>query len=160
MDVFSRTILPAAAEAGIAIPTVSRHMPILRRCVDPDDPTILVTRCLRPEATMTGDFLLLLTRRRLVVTRQSPVLRRLRLHLNTDLRHLSGVTWNLDLRQPSVEIAATAVDGIRERFHIRLSDPARVLQIDGLFHHVFRESVGQRQPTGRLDPAAHQHVPA
>ena len=45
MDVFSRTFLPAAAEAGVAIPTVSRHMPIFRRCVEPDDATVLVTRC-------------------------------------------------------------------------------------------------------------------
>ena len=45
MDVFSRTFLPAAAEAGVAIPTVSRHMPIFRRCVEPDDSTVLVTRC-------------------------------------------------------------------------------------------------------------------
>ena len=37
MDVFSRTFLPAAAEAGVAIPTVSRHMPIFRRCVEADD---------------------------------------------------------------------------------------------------------------------------
>ena len=48
MDVFSRTFLPAAAEAGVAIPTVSRHMPIFRRCVESDDATVLVTRCLRP----------------------------------------------------------------------------------------------------------------
>ena len=45
MNVFSRTFLPAAAEAGVPIATVSRHMPIFRRCVDPDDTTVLVTRC-------------------------------------------------------------------------------------------------------------------
>src|SRR3954451_8294853 len=94
MDVFSRTFLPAAAEAGIAIPTVSRHMPIFRRCVEPDDPTILVTRCASADHPLAGDFVLLLTYRRLVVTRETRVLHRLGLHLNTNLRHLSNVSWN------------------------------------------------------------------
>src|SRR5687767_9234387 len=120
MDVFSRTFLPAAAEAGVAIPTVSRHMPVLRRCVEPDDATILVTRCVRPDRPLRGEFLMLLTYRRLVVTQETRVLHRLRLHLNAELRHLSNVTWNLDLRQSAVDVAATAVDGVRERFSMRL----------------------------------------
>ena len=78
MDVFSRTFLPAAAEAGIAIPSVSRHMPILRRCVDPDDATVLVTRCTSPDRPLGGDYLLLLTYRRLVVIQETRVLHRLR----------------------------------------------------------------------------------
>src|SRR4051794_39415850 len=90
MDVFYRTFLPAAAEAGVPLPAVSRHLPIVRRCVDADDTTVLVNRC-------AGDVLLVLTRRRLVVTRESRFLRRLRLHLNADLRHLSNVTWTPDL---------------------------------------------------------------
>jgi hypothetical protein len=139
MDVFSRTFLPAAAEAGVAIPTVSRHMPILRRCVDPDDATVLVTRCTRPEAPMAGEFLLLLTYRRLVVTRETRVLHRLRLHLNANLRHLSNVTWNPDPRESCVEVAATAVDGVRERFRMRLGRPEQVWHFDALFKHVFTE---------------------
>ena len=97
MDVFSRTFLPAAAEAGVAIATVSRHMPILRRCVEPDDSTVLVTRCSNPDRPMSGEFLLLLTYRRLVITHETRVLHRLRLHLNANLRHLSDVSlrnWN------------------------------------------------------------------
>src|SRR3712207_6486930 len=123
MDVFSRTFLPAAAEAGVAIPTVSRHMPIFRRCVSPDDTTALVARCLRPDQPMRGEFLLLLTSRRLVVTQETRVLRRLRLHLNTELRHLHNVSWNPDPRMSAVELAATAVDGVRERFWIRTGHP-------------------------------------
>src|SRR5690348_16709606 len=80
MDVFSRTFLPAAAEAGVAIPAVSRHIPIFRRCVDPDDTTVLVSRCYRPDAPMAGEFIMLLTRRRLVVTQETKVFHRLRLH--------------------------------------------------------------------------------
>ena len=157
MDVFSRTFLPAAAEAGIAIPTVSRHMPILRRCVEPDDSTVLVTRCVRTGQPMTGDHLLLLTYRRLVVTQQTRVLHRLRLHLNTELRHLSNVTWNPDIRQSSVELAATAVDGVRERFWMRLADPDQVWRVDALLKHVFHERaaqrIEQRRPAGQRRPA-------
>ena len=139
MDVFSRTFLPAAAEAGVAIPTVSRHMPIFRRCVEPDDPAILVTRCTRPDAPMTGDFLMVLTYRRLVVTRESRVLHRLQLHLNANLRHLSNVTWSPDVRDTAVEMCATAVDGVRERFKMRLGDAEQVWHFDALLKHVFSE---------------------
>jgi hypothetical protein len=139
MDVFSRTFLPAAAEAGVAIPTVSRHMPIFRRCVEPDDPAILVTRCTRPDAPMTGDFLMVLTYRRLVVTRETRVLHRLQLHLNANLRHLSNVTWSPDVRDTSVEMCATAVDGVRERFKMRLGDAEQVWHFDALLKHVFSE---------------------
>ena len=144
MDVFSRTFLPAAAEAGVAIPTVSRHMPVLRRCVEPDDATILVTRCVRPDRPMRGEFLMLLTYRRLVVTQETRLLHRLRLHLNAELRHLSNVTWNPDLRQSAVEVAATAVDGVRERFSLRLADPHQVWHVDELLKHVFRDRPAQR----------------
>ena len=147
MDVFSRTFLPAAAEAGIAIPSVSRHMPILRRCVDPDDATVLVTRCTSPDRPLAGDYLLLLTYRRLVVIQETRVLHRLRLHLNANLRHLSDVTWNPDLRASVVDVAATAVDGVRERFRMRLTEPDQVWHIDALLKHVFRERrAGARIP--------------
>jgi hypothetical protein len=139
MDVFSRTFLPAAAEAGVAIPTVSRHMPVFRRCVEPDDAPILVTRCARPDVPMSGEFLMLLTYRRLVVTRETRVLHRLHLHLNANLRHLSNVTWSPDLRLSTVDIAATAVDGVRERFRMRFGDPDQVWHVDGLLKQVFTE---------------------
>jgi hypothetical protein len=150
MDVFSRTFLPAAAEAGVAIATVSRHMPILRRCVEPDDATVLVTRCVNPDRPLAGDFLLLLTYRRLVVTQETRVLHRLRLHLNANLRHLSNVTWSPDLRSAAVEVAATAVDGVRERFRMRLGAPEQVWRFDAMLGQVFRE----RGPGGSLPVAA------
>jgi hypothetical protein len=139
MDVFSRTFLPAAAEAGVAIPTVSRHMPIIRRCIESDDTTVLVARCVRPEAPLAGEFLLLLTRRRLVVTQETKVLHRLRLHLNANLRHLTNVTWNADLTRSTLEIAATAVDGVRERFRMRLNGTDAVWQFDGLLRELFHQ---------------------
>jgi hypothetical protein len=139
MDVFSRTFLPAAAEAGVAIPTVSRHMPIFRRCVEPDDATVLVTRCISQDRPLAGEFLLLLTYRRVVVIQETRVLHRLRLHLNANLRHLSDVTWHPDLRTSVVDVAATAVDGIRERFRMRLAEPEQVWHVDALLKHAFRE---------------------
>lgn len=137
MDVFSRTFLPAAAEAGVTLPTVSRHMPIFRRCVEPDETTVLVGRCQRPEAPLSGEFMLVLTHRRLVVTQETKVLHRLRLHLNANLRHLSNVSWSPTASRSSVEIAATAVDGVRERFRVRLTSPEAVWQMDGRLREVF-----------------------
>ena len=151
MDVFSRTFLPAAAESGVAIPTVSRHLPIFRRCVEPDDATVLVTRCANTDRPLAGDFLLLLTYRRLVITQETRVLHRLRLHLNADLRHLSDVSWNPDLRTAAVDVAATAVDGVRERFRMRLPEPEQVWHFDALLKHVFRE---RRTPALRTALAA------
>jgi hypothetical protein len=147
MDVFSRTFLPAAAEAGLAIPTVSRHMPIFRRCVEPDDATVLVNRCVRPDEPMAGDFMLLLTSRRLVVTQESKVFHRLRLHLNANLRHLTNVSWSPDLGRPAIELVATAVDGVRERFRMRLGEPEAVWHIDTLLHHIFRNPHVAEVPT-------------
>jgi hypothetical protein len=138
MDVFSRTFLPATTEAGIPMPTVSRHMPIFRRCVEPDDATVLVTRAQRPDRPLGSDFLLLLTYRRLVVTQETRVLKRLRLHLNTELRHLANITWHPDPRLAAIELAATAVDGIRERFWITARHPKQVWHLDALFSHIFR----------------------
>ena len=139
MDVFSATFLPAAAKAGVPIATVSRHLPVVRRCVEADDSAVLVTRCLRPGQPMAGEFLMVLTYRRLVITHETRVLRRLRLHLNANLRHLSDVSWNPDHRQSAVEMAATAVDGVRERFRMRLGEPERVWHFDELLNHVFRD---------------------
>ncbi|SNY58328.1 hypothetical protein [Paractinoplanes atraurantiacus] len=138
MDVFSRTFLPAAAEAGVAIPTVSRHMPIFRRCIEPDEKTVLVSRCLRPDAPMAGEFMLVLTYRRLVVTQETKVLHRLKLHLNTNLRHLSNVSWQPEPQRSTVDVTATAVDGVRERFRMRLSSPKAVIHFDKLLQNVFR----------------------
>ncbi|MGC4806614.1 hypothetical protein [Micromonospora sp. DT233] len=140
MDVFSRTFLPAAADTGLAAQTATRHMPIFRRCVGAGDATILVTRCSRPQHP-ADEYLLLLTHRRLVVTRQTRVLHRLRLHLNAGLRELSDVSWHADSRLPAMELAATAIDGVRERFLIRLAHPRQVWQLEALLHHCFRTRV-------------------
>jgi hypothetical protein len=48
------------------------------------------------------------------------------------------VTWSPDLTRPAVEMAATAVDGVRERFRLRLGEPEAVWHFDSLLQHVFR----------------------
>lgn len=140
MDAFSRTFLPAAADAGLPASAVARHLPIFQRCADPDDAAVLVTRCERPEPFLRAEFVMVLTPRRLVITRESRFLRRLSLHLNTNVRHLSNVTWGPDARLTSFEVAATAIDGVRERFRVPVADPERVWHFDELFKHVFRSA--------------------
>jgi hypothetical protein len=152
MDVFSYTFLSAAAQTGLAVPTVGRHMPVFRHCVEPDDPAVLVARCVRPHRPLQGEFVLLLTSRRLVVTHESRMLRRLRLHLNTDLGHLLNVTWTPEPRLSAVELAATAVDGVRERFWIKLDHPKQIGHLDALLGRAFRARAGV-QRAGRRDVA-------
>ncbi|MDP9798623.1 hypothetical protein J2S43_007135 [Catenuloplanes nepalensis] len=122
----------------MAVPTVSRHLPVFRRCVEADDTAVLVARCLRPDRPLQGEFLLLLTQRRLVVTQETRLLRRLRLHLNAELRHLGNVNWNPDVQLSAVELAATAIDGVRERFWIRVGHPKQLWHLDALLSRVFR----------------------
>ena len=155
MDVFSRTFLPAALTAGVTQPTANRHMPVFRRCVGSGDIAVMVTRCARLDRPAQGEYLLLLTHHRLVVTQQTRLLRRLRLHLNTELRHLSNVTWNTDSQSGVVELAATAIDGIRERFLIRVGRPKQVWHLDALLGNVFRNRVlGASTPLGWTAPAS------
>jgi hypothetical protein len=132
------------------MPTVSRHITVFRRCVEPNDATVLVTRAHRPDRPLGREFLLLLTSKRMVITQESKVLRRLRLHLNTEIRHLANITWYPDPRLVAIELAATAIDGIRERFWIHASHPKQVWHLDALFSHIFRpRSLGDHQRSGR-----------
>lgn len=136
MDVFLSTFHPAA-EAAAALPAANRHLPILRNCVDSDDPVVLVARCVRPGAPLSGDWILLLTGRRLVVTQETRPLHRLRLHLNANLRLVSNVTWRLDLSKPGIELALNAMDGVRERFRMRLGDSETVWRVESLLREGF-----------------------
>jgi hypothetical protein len=114
MDVLSRTFV------------ADRHMAVLRHCVERDEPAVLLTKCVCPDRPMAGEFLMLLTRRRLVITQRTRVLQRMRLHLNAELRHLSNITVGADERQAALEIGVTAIDGVRERFVVRLTSPEEV----------------------------------
>jgi hypothetical protein len=100
------------------------HLSVLSSCAGPLDPTLLVMRCSRTGAS--GDHMIMLTRRRLVVTAKSRFTRRLRLLLNSELHHLSDVTWAPEPHLGGVRLAATAVDGVREHFWIPTADAQRV----------------------------------
>ena len=136
MDVFLSTFHNAAEAGSVSAPAANRCLSTFRNCVDHDDPAILVARC-APQS------FLLLTQRRVVVLRQAWPLRRLTLHLNANLRHLSHVTWRLDESKPGIELAATAVDGVRERFRMRLGDVAAVWRVEEVLRAVFQ---GRREP--------------
>ena len=113
-------LLPAAGVTGTDTATVARLLPILHSCVPDDDAPALLAR-----ATRTGDratYLLLLTEHRLVVAGESRILRRQRLHLNADPRHLSDVLWTPEPTLGGIALAATAIDGVREHLWIRTAD--------------------------------------
>jgi len=135
MEQFSRTFLPAATSTGVDLATAQRHLPVLRHCVPPDDDAVLATRCLRSGSR--ARHLLVLTRRRLVVTAESRVLRRLNLHLNADPRHLTDVLWTPEPGLCAVQLSATAMDGVREHFWLRTPDPIRAGEF---LESVFRPS--------------------
>lgn len=160
MDVFSRTFLPATAEAGIPIPVVSRHMPVLRRCVAPEDTTLLAARCGRSGQPLAASVLLLLTNRQLVVSHESRVLHRVQLHLAAPLRDLSDVTWSPDPRLRAVELMLTAPDGAREQFWLRVRNPGRISQVDALFRRAFRSRPAQRPAAPRAGASRLTPAPA
>ncbi|WP_328463781.1 hypothetical protein OHA21_38915 [Actinoplanes sp. NBC_00393] len=146
MDVFSSTFHTAAEAGSVPFPTANRPLSIFQSCVDQDDPAVLVARCARPGAPFSGNYHLLLTERRLVVIRETRPLHRFRLHLNANLRHLCNVTWRLDLAKPGIEVSATAMDGVRERFRMRLSDEAVVWRVEELLRQSFEGPRGRRVP--------------
>jgi hypothetical protein len=115
-----RRLLDSAARTGADQATVGRQLPMLHSCVPDDDTPVLVARASRP-ADRTS-YLLLLTMRRLIVTGESRILRRQRLHLNANPRHLGDVLWTPEPRLGAIAFSATAVDGVREHFWIRTTD--------------------------------------
>jgi hypothetical protein len=141
--VFSRTFLPATSEAELPIPVVSRHMMVLRHCVAPEETALLVARGQRPGVPMAGSFLLLLTNRNLVISRESRLLHRVQLHLAAPLRELSDVVWTRHDRT-GIELAATVADGVRERLWLPIRDVRRIRHVDALLSHAFRFRVRSR----------------
>src|SRR6266536_4333716 len=117
MHLPARPFLPAAPAGGLDLPAIGRHLPVFRRYLG-TDAVLLVTRCTRP-ARPFGGYVLALTRNRLVVVQESRVVHRLRLHLDAPLDELSEVSWRGDSTGTTVELSATAIDGVRERFAIR-----------------------------------------
>ena len=130
-------LVVAAKRTGADAARVGRQLPILHSCLPENDEPVLLARASRP-----GDrasYLLLLTNQRLVVTRETRVLRRQHLHLNADPRHLMDVIWTPEPELGTILLSATAIDGVREHFWIRT---AAVEASTAALHHVFgREPV-------------------
>ncbi|GIJ47286.1 hypothetical protein Val02_41720 [Virgisporangium aliadipatigenens] len=136
---FPHRLLTAATDAGAAAPDASmfrRHLPILRRCVPDADEPLLLARVDRPGDR--GSYVLLLTAERLVVTAESRVLRRLRLHLNSACRDLIDVLWTPEPAMGGVAFSATtAFDGVREHFWVRSDDADTTANVlSGVFRRV------------------------
>ena len=96
----------------------------------------------------------MITNRSFVVTRESRLLRRVHLHLASDLRYLSDVMWTAYPRLFALEFSATVVDGERERFWIRAHHPRRLSRLESLLGNVFHTQVVAAAAKPRLfDPA-------
>jgi len=120
------------------MPSISRQIPLFRRCVGLDQTVLLLTRCNRLDRPLSGDYLMLLTRERLVVTTESKLLRRPRLHLDAAISDLSNVVWTPDTRLTTIEFSATAPDGLRERYLIKVRNPAAIWHFEAALGYVFR----------------------
>jgi hypothetical protein len=142
-DSFSRSFQPAATAAQIPVTTANRHAAVLRRCAGTRDRVTVVAPCYssnQPFGRGRPSKLLMVTSRRLVVTSQSPLLRRLTLHLNAELDQLTDVTWTVEPDQNAVELALTAMDGVREHFWIRLADAEQLRRLNETLTLVFRRT--------------------
>ena len=149
LDPFSRTFLPSAAEAQIPLATVNRHANVLRRCAGTRDSVTVVAPCFRsnqPLGRGRPNNLLMLTQHRLVVTTESPILRRLRLYLNAGLHQLADVTWTAEPERNAVQLALTAVDGVREHFWIRMATQQQVWRLDDALSAAFRTTAVLTKP--------------
>ncbi len=140
MDLFARTFLPAAADAGLSMPTISRHIVIFRRCIGAGNPVLTVARCVRADRPLAGPHVLVITPQRLVVTHESRVVHRIRLHLDAALADFSAISWTADPRRGALEFVVTASDGVRQRFWIQASHPRSVAVLEATLGYVFRAS--------------------
>lgn len=140
LDVFSRTFLAHASEAGVPLTTLGRHTPLLRRHHGSQEPTRLVARCWPAGRPRAGVHLLVLTRRRLVITRDTRLRRRPCLYLEHELTELDGVTWSSDPETGWVELAFSTRAG-RERFRLLPPQLRQMWRLDAALATLFRVPV-------------------
>lgn len=140
LDTFSCTFLPATALAKLSPATIHRHVQVLRGCAGDRDIVAVVARCTSRAARRS---VLMLTRNRLVITTESPLLRRVSLHLNADLHQLADVTWTPEPGRTGVQLGVTAIDGVRENMWVRLPDKAEMWRLDEALKQAFRTPWGQ-----------------
>ncbi|MCH7229520.1 hypothetical protein L0U85_01385 [Glycomyces sp. L485] len=152
MDLFSRTMLASSAEAGLTTTTLSRHVPLLRRNIRPSDRVALLTGCVGSDGLASGDCMLMLTGERIVVTRQSRLLSRVSLCLDTPVRAVENLRWSADPNGPGVELNFTvpgrpgATSPHRWHFWLPASHAKRVWRIDALLARAFRRPGASAAP--------------
>lgn len=144
MDLFSRTMLASSAEAGLTTTTLTRHVPLLRRNIRPADRVALLTGCIGSDGLGSGECILMLTSERIVVTKQSRLLGRIRLCLDAPVTAVENLRWSADPNGPGVELNFTAVESPgataphRWHFWLPATHAKRVWQIDALLARAFR----------------------
>ncbi|MCD0443514.1 hypothetical protein LO763_07720 [Glycomyces sp. A-F 0318] len=159
MDLFSRTMLACSAEAGLTTTALSRHVPILRRNIRAGDQVSLLSRCVGSDGLGSGDHVLMLTGERLVVTRQSRLLGRVRLCLDAPVAAVENLRWSADPAGPGVELNFTALEGPdaaephRWHFWLPASHAKRVWRIDALLARAFRRPKAVARPVNAPRPA-------
>ncbi|MCC3764733.1 hypothetical protein K3N28_16875 [Glycomyces sp. TRM65418] len=144
VDLFSRTMLACSAEAGLTTTALSRHVPLLRRNIGSGDQVSLLSRCVGSDGLGSGDHILMLTGERMVVTRQSRLLGRVRLCLDAPVAAIENLRWSADPAGPGVELNFTVLEGPdateprRWHFWLPASHAKRVWRIDALLARAFR----------------------
>lgn len=151
LDTFSCTFLSATTLARLSPATVARHVQVLRGCAGDRDTVAVLARCTSRAGRRS---VLMLTRNRLVITTESPLLRRVSLHLNADLHQLADVTWTPEPARTGVQLGVTAIDGVRENVWIRLPNKAEMWRLDEALKQAFRT------PWGIIAAASTPTVPA
>lgn len=152
MDPFSRTMLACSAEAGLTTTALARHVPLLRRNVRAGDQVSLLGRCVGSDGLGSGDYILMLTGERLVVTRQSRLLGRVRLCLDAPVAAIENLRWSADPAGPGVELNFTVLEGPgaaephRWHFWLPASHAKRVWRIDALLARAFRRPKAVARP--------------
>lgn len=133
MDRFGFSLLPAATRAGLDTITISRHVPLFRRDVGRQDVTLAVAQCTEPNKFIQGDLVLLLTRRRLVVTRRTRLLDRVRPYLSAELGELADVRWQPRPRLSLVDLRFVLA-GRRQQLWVRAPYPGQLDALVAAFH--------------------------
>jgi hypothetical protein len=168
MDLFSRTMLACSAEAGLTTTALSRHVPILRRNIRAGDQVSLLSRCVGSDGLGSGDHVLMLTGERMVVTRQSRLLGRVRLCLDAPVTAIENLRWSADPAGPGVELNFTVLEGPdaaephRWHFWLPASHAKRVWRVDALLARAFRRPKAVARPVNAPRPARpeiHRNAP-
>jgi hypothetical protein len=164
MDLFSRTMLACSAEAGLTTTALARHVPLLRRNIRAGDQVSLLSRGVGSDGLGSGDHILMLTGERMVVTRQSRLLGRVRLCLDAPVSAIENLRWSADPAGPGVELNFTVLEGPgateprRWHFWLPATHAKRVWRVDALLARAFRRPRADAWAAGETSRPANPDV--